>query len=63
LPGLPTWPGMPGISRRPSGFFLQAEAFDKAAAGIKKIAMGLSAQGRFADLAGWIDILPDAMVR
>jgi hypothetical protein len=43
-------------------FFLQAEAFDKAAAGIKKIAMGLSAQGRFADLAGWIDILPDAMV-
>ncbi|WP_155317861.1 BTAD domain-containing putative transcriptional regulator [Desulfosarcina alkanivorans] len=43
-------------------FFLQAEAFDKAAAGIKKIAMGLSAQGRFADLAGWIDILPGAMI-
>jgi LuxR family maltose regulon positive regulatory protein len=43
-------------------FFLQAEAFDKAVAGIKKIAMGLSAQGRFADLAGWIDTLPDAMI-
>jgi DNA-binding SARP family transcriptional activator len=43
-------------------FFLQAEAFDKAAAGIKKIAMGLAAQGRFADLAGWIDILPHAMI-
>lgn len=44
-------------------FFLQAEAFEKAAAGIKKIAMGLSAQGRFADLAGWIDILPDDMIQ
>jgi LuxR family maltose regulon positive regulatory protein len=44
-------------------FFLQAEAFDKAVAGIKKIAMGLSAQGRFADLIGWIDILPDGQVR
>jgi len=43
-------------------FFLKAEAFDKAAAGIKKIAMGLSAQGRFTDLAGWIDALPDAMI-
>ncbi|MCB2147151.1 MAG: hypothetical protein KQI81_11805 [Deltaproteobacteria bacterium] len=43
-------------------FFLQAEAFEKAAAGIKKIAMGLSAQGRFADLAGWIDILPADLV-
>ena len=43
-------------------FFLQAESFGKAAAGIKKIAMGLSAQGRFADLAGWIDILPDKMI-
>ena len=43
-------------------FFLQAEAFEKAAAGIKKIAMGLSAQGRFADLAGWIDILPDDLI-
>ncbi len=53
---------MPGISRRAIRFFLKAEAFDKAAAGIKKIAMGLSAQGRFADLAGWIDILPDALV-
>jgi LuxR family maltose regulon positive regulatory protein len=44
-------------------FFLQAEHFDKAAAGIKKIAMGLSAQARFADLSGWIGVLPDAMVR
>lgn len=43
-------------------FFLQAEAFEKAAAGMKKIAMGLCARGRFSDLAGWIDILPDAMV-
>ena len=43
-------------------FFLQAEAFDRAAAGIKKIAMGLAAQGRFSDLAGWIDILPHAMI-
>ena len=43
-------------------FFLQAEAFGKAVAGIKKIAMGLSAQGRFTDLAGWIDILPDELV-
>ncbi|BBO77220.1 hypothetical protein DSCW_46370 [Desulfosarcina widdelii] len=43
-------------------FFLKAGAFDKAAAGIKKIAMGLSAQGRFADLSGWIEILPDRMV-
>ncbi|WP_319406396.1 BTAD domain-containing putative transcriptional regulator [uncultured Desulfosarcina sp.] len=43
-------------------FFLQAEVFEKAAAGIKKIAMGLSAQGRFADLAGWIDILPDDLI-
>ncbi|MFO7715798.1 hypothetical protein [Desulfosarcina sp.] len=41
--------------------FLQAQSFDKAAAGIKKIAMGLSAQGRFADLAGWIDMLPDSL--
>jgi ATP/maltotriose-dependent transcriptional regulator MalT/DNA-binding SARP family transcriptional activator len=44
-------------------FFLQAESFEKAAAGIKKIAMGLSAQGRFADLAGWIGLLPDAMIQ
>ena len=43
-------------------FFLKAAAYDKAAAGIKKIAMGLSAQGRFADLAGWIDALPEAML-
>jgi ATP/maltotriose-dependent transcriptional regulator MalT/DNA-binding SARP family transcriptional activator len=43
-------------------FFLQAQAFEKAAAGIKKIAMGLSAQGRFTDLAGWIDMLPDTMI-
>ena len=42
--------------------FLKAKAFEKAAAGIKKIAMGLSAQGRFADLAAWIGMLPDAMV-
>jgi LuxR family maltose regulon positive regulatory protein len=44
-------------------FFLQAGSYEKAAAGIKKIAMGLCAQGRFADLAGWIGILPDAMVQ
>ncbi len=44
-------------------FFLRAKAFEKAAAGIKKIAMGLSAQGRFSDLAGWIDILPGAMLQ
>lgn len=44
-------------------FFLQAQQFEKAAAGIKKIAMGLSAQGRFTDLAGWIDRLPETMVR
>jgi len=43
-------------------FFLKAGAFEKAAAGIKKIAMGLSAQGRFADLSGWIEILPDRMI-
>ena len=43
-------------------FFLKAESFDKAAAGIKKIAMGLSAQGRFSDLAGWIEALPNAML-
>jgi LuxR family maltose regulon positive regulatory protein len=43
-------------------FFLKAGAFDKAAAGIKKIAMGLSAQGRFADLSGWIEILPKRMI-
>ncbi|MBC2709460.1 MAG: hypothetical protein HGJ94_00145 [Desulfosarcina sp.] len=43
-------------------FFLEAEAFDKAGAGIKKIAMGLSARGRFADLAAWIDMLPDEMI-
>ncbi len=43
-------------------FFLQVEAFEKAAAGIKKIAMGLLAQGRFADLAGWLDVLPGAMI-
>lgn len=43
-------------------FFLKADAFDKAAAGIKKIAMGLSAQGRFADLAGWIGMLPDRII-
>jgi ATP/maltotriose-dependent transcriptional regulator MalT/DNA-binding SARP family transcriptional activator len=43
-------------------FFLKAEAFEKAAAGIKKIAMGLSAQGRFADLAAWIDMLPDPLI-
>ena len=43
-------------------FFLKAQAYDKAAAGIKKIAMGLSAQGRFTDLAGWIDALPDGMI-
>ena len=44
-------------------FFLKAKSYNKAAAGIKKIAMGLCAQGRFADLAGWIDVLPDAMVQ
>jgi LuxR family transcriptional regulator, maltose regulon positive regulatory protein len=43
-------------------FFLKAGAFEKAAAGIKKIAMGLSAQGRFADLSGWIEILPERMI-
>ena len=43
-------------------FFLLAKAFDKAAAGIKRIAMGLSAQGRFSDLAGWIDHLPEQLV-
>ena len=43
-------------------FFLQAQSYGKAAAGIKKIAMGLCAQGRFSDLAAWIDVLPDAMV-
>ncbi|WP_419660195.1 ATP-dependent transcriptional activator MalT [Desulfosarcina variabilis str. Montpellier] len=44
-------------------FFLQAQSYGKAAAGIKKIAMGLCAQGRFSDLAAWIDVLPDAMVQ
>jgi LuxR family transcriptional regulator, maltose regulon positive regulatory protein len=44
-------------------FFLQAQRYGKAAAGIKKIAMGLCAQGRFADLAGWIGVLPEAMVQ
>ncbi len=44
-------------------FFVKAEAYDKAAAGIKKIAMQLSVQGRFADLARWVDILPDAIVK
>ncbi len=44
-------------------FFMQAGAFGKAVAGIKKIAMGLFAQGRFADLVGWIDILPDELVQ
>jgi LuxR family transcriptional regulator, maltose regulon positive regulatory protein len=44
-------------------FFLQAESYAKAAAGIKKIAMGLCAQGRFGNLAGWIANLPDAMVQ
>ena len=43
-------------------FFLEAAAYGKAAAGIKKIAMGLSASGRFADLSNWIDRLPPAMV-
>ena len=43
-------------------FFIQAESYEKAAAGIKKIAMGLSAQGRFADLVGWIDRLPAGMI-
>ncbi|MGD9309327.1 MAG: BTAD domain-containing putative transcriptional regulator [Desulfosarcina sp.] len=42
--------------------FLNAKAYEKAAAGIKKIAMGLSVQGRFADLAGWIDRLPEKMI-
>lgn len=44
-------------------FFLQAQSYDKAAAGIKKIAMGLCAQGRFSDLTEWIDVLPAAMVQ
>ena len=43
-------------------FFLRAEAFDKAAAGIKKIAMGLSAMGRFSDLAAWIARLPRSII-
>ena len=44
-------------------FFLLAQSHEKAAAGIKKMAMGLCAQARFADLAGWIERLPDAIVQ
>jgi len=44
-------------------FFLEAGMDDKASAGIKKIAMGLCAQGRFADLTGWIDVLPRSMIQ
>jgi LuxR family maltose regulon positive regulatory protein len=44
-------------------FFLEAGKYDKASAGIKKIAMGLCAQGRFADLTGWIAVLPRSMIQ
>jgi ATP/maltotriose-dependent transcriptional regulator MalT len=44
-------------------FFLQSGNELKAAAGIKKIAMGLCAQGRFADLTAWIGALPKSMIQ
>lgn len=44
-------------------FFLLAGNFSKAAAGIKKIAMGLCAQGRFGDLTAWVGVLPESTIQ
>jgi ATP/maltotriose-dependent transcriptional regulator MalT/DNA-binding SARP family transcriptional activator len=44
------------------GFYLRAESYGRAAAGICKIAMDLIVRGRFSDLAQWIQRLPKDMI-